>query len=75
MKRNMVCLDGSRNFLRGMNEGIKLRKISNVVIGGIHSFTRHGIFTVVHSPNIKDEEWTNEVKGIMYTARKKLEQK
>jgi len=75
MKQIMVWLDGSKNFLRGMNEGIKLAKISNAVIVGIHSFTRHEIFTAVHSPKIKEEEWTNEVKGIRYTARKKVEQK
>jgi nucleotide-binding universal stress UspA family protein len=75
MKRIMVCLDGSKNSLRGLDEGIKLAKISNAVIIGIHSFTRHGIFTAVHSPKVKEEEWTNEVKGIMYTARKKAEQK
>jgi hypothetical protein len=57
-----------------LNEGIKLVKISNAVIVGIRSFTRPGIFTTVHSPKIKEEEWTNEVKGIMYTA-KKVEQK
>ncbi len=65
MKRIMVCLDGSKNSLRGLNEGIKLAKISNAVIIGIHSFTRHGIFTAVHSPKVKEEKWTNEVKGIM----------
>ena len=75
MKNNriMVCLDGSKNSVRGLDTAISFAKQSNAEVIGVHSFTRHGIFTAVHTPRIKEEEWTNEVKGIMHIAQKKVE--
>lgn len=69
----MVCLDGSKNSLRGLDAAILFAKQSNAEIIGVYSFTRHGIFTAVHTPKIKENEWTNETRGIIHTAQKKVE--
>lgn len=69
----MVCLDGSKNSLRGLDTAILFAKQSNAEIIGVYSFTRYGLFTAVHTPKIKEEEWTNEAKGIMHTAQAKVE--
>ena len=69
----MVCLDGSKNSLRGLDTAILFAKQSDAMIVGIYSDTRHGAFTAVHTPKIKEEEWTNETRGIMSIAEKKVE--
>ena len=73
IKRIMVCLDGSKNSLRGLDTAILFANQSNAEIIGVYSFTRYGLFTAVHTPKIKEEEWTNEAKGIMHTAQAKVE--
>ncbi|HSB84355.1 MAG TPA: universal stress protein [Nitrosarchaeum sp.] len=72
-KRIMVCLDGSKHSLKGLDTAISFAKQTSSVISGVHSDTTHGLFTAVHTPKIKEEKWTNEIKGIMETARKKVE--
>jgi len=72
-KRIMVCLDGSKHSLKGLDTAILFAKQTSSVISGVHSDTTHGLFTAVHTPKIKEEKWTNEIKGIMETARKKVE--
>ncbi len=73
--RIMVGLDGSKNSLRGLDRAIILAKQANAKIIGVHSDTRHGLFTAVHLPRIKEEKWTNEARGIISKARKKAENK
>ncbi|MGD2106438.1 MAG: universal stress protein [Nitrosopumilaceae archaeon] len=73
VKRIMVCLDGSKHSLRGLNTAILLAKQSDATIVGIHSFTKHGAFTAVHTPKIKEDDWTNEIRGIMHVAKNKVE--
>lgn len=73
IKRIMVCLDGSKHSLRGLETAITFAKQINAVIVGVHSDTTHGLFTAVHTPKIKEEKWSNKMKGIIGTARKKVE--
>ena len=75
LKRIMVCLDGSKNSLRGLDRAMFLAEQTDAKIIGVHSDTRHGLFTAVHLPKIKEEKWTNEARGIISKARKKTEKK
>ena len=73
VKRIMVCLDGSKNSLRGLDTAISLAKQSNAKIIGVHSETTHGLFTAVHTPKIREEKWSDEIRGILSKASKKTE--
>ena len=73
VKRILVCLDGSKSSLRGLNTAILLAKQSDAVVVGIHSHTRHGSYVAVHTPKIKEKDWTNEIRGIMHVAKTKVE--
>ena len=72
-KRIMVCLDGSKNSLRGLDAAISLAKQSNATLVGIHSVTKFSPFIAVHTPKIPESDWSNEVRGIIGTAKKKAE--
>ena len=69
----MVCLDGSKNSLRGLNAAISFAKQSKATLVGIHSVTKFSPFTAVHTPKIPESDWSNEVRGIIETAEKKAE--
>lgn len=69
----MVCLDGSKHSLKGLNTAIAFAKQTNAKIVGVHSDTTHGLFTAVHAPKIKEAKWSNEMKSIIQTAKKKVE--
>ena len=73
IKRIMVCLDGSKNSLRGLDSSISLAKQSNATIVGIHSITQFSPFTAVHTPQIKESYWSKEVRGLIGVAKKKVE--
>ena len=73
VKRIMTCLDGSKHSLKGLDTAISFAKQTSSIIVGIHSDTTHGLFTAVHTPRIKESKWSNEIKGIIETARKKVE--
>lgn len=73
VKRIMVCLDGSKNSLRGLYTAISLAKQSNATLVLIHSITKFSPFTAVHTPKIPESDWSNEVRGIIGTAEKKAE--
>lgn len=73
VKRIMVCLDGSKNSLRGLDAAISLAKQSNATLVGIHSVTKFSPFIAVHTPKIPESDWSNEVRGIIGTAKKKAE--
>ena len=72
-KRIMVCLDGSKNSLRGLDKAISFAKESNAVIIGVHSDTSFSAFSAVRAPILPKKKWTNEVRGIMSVAQKKVE--
>jgi nucleotide-binding universal stress UspA family protein len=73
VKRIMMCLDGSKHSLKGLETAIAFAKQTNAVILGIHIDTTHGLFTAVHTPKMKQEKWTNTMKGTIKTARNKVE--
>jgi nucleotide-binding universal stress UspA family protein len=73
VKRIMVCLDGSKNSLRGLDTAIYFAKQSSATLVGIHSVTKFGLFTAVYTPKIPEKKWSNEVRGIIGVAKKKAE--
>ena len=71
LKRIMVCLDGSKNSLKGLDTAISLAKQTKATLVGVHIDTRFGLFTAVHGPQIKEKEWSNKARGIIEKAKKK----
>ena len=72
-KRIMVCLDGSKHSLRGLDAAILSAKQSDSTIIGVHSDTSFSAFSAVRAPILPEKKWTNEVQGIMHVAQKKVE--
>ena len=72
-KRIMVCLDGSKNSLRGLDAAILSAKQSDATIIGVHSDTSFSVFSAVRAPLLPEEKWANDVKRLMSTAEKKVE--
>ncbi|MDH5658866.1 MAG: universal stress protein [Nitrosopumilus sp.] len=71
--RIMVCLDGSKHSLRGLDVAILLAKQSDALIIGVHSDTIFSAFSAVRAPILPEKKWTNEAKGIIRDAQKKVE--
>ena len=69
----MVCLDGSKNSLRGLDAAILSAKQSDATIIGVHSDTSFSAFSAVRAPLLPEEKWTNDVRRLMGTAEKKIE--
>lgn len=69
----MVCLDGSKNSLRGLDTAILFAKQSDATIIGVHSDTSFSAFSAVRAPILPEKKWTNEVQGIIHVAQKKVE--
>lgn len=74
-KRIMVCLDGSKNSLRGLDKVILFAKQSDAIIIGVHSDTSFSAFSAVRAPLLPEEKWANDVRRLMSTAEKKAEKK
>jgi len=72
-ERIMVCLDGSKHSLRGLDAAILSAKQSDAIIIGVHSDTSFSAFSAVRAPILPEKKWTNEVQGIMHVAQKKAE--
>ena len=72
-QRIMVCLDGSKNSLRGLDKAIMYAKSAGATIVGVYSDTKHGLFTAVHTPKINEKKWTSEMRKIMHIAQEKAE--
>ena len=72
-KRIMVCLDGSKHSLRGLDAAILSAKQSDAIIIGVHSDTSFSAFSAVRAPILPEKKWTNEVQGIIHVAQKKVE--
>ena len=68
----MVCLDGSKNSLRGLDAAIQLAKESDGMIIGVHSDTSFSAFSAVRAPILPKKKWKNKVVGLMHNAQKKL---
>jgi len=73
LKKIMVCLDGSKNSLRGLDKAISFAKQSDSIIIGVHSDTSFSAFSAVRAPLLPKKKWANKVKGIMSVAQKKVE--
>ncbi|MEK0360548.1 MAG: universal stress protein [Nitrosopumilus sp.] len=73
LKKIMVCLDGSKNSLRGLDTAILFAKQSDAMILGVHIDTNFSVFSTVHLPILPEEKWKNKVRGLMYVAKKKVE--
>ena len=69
----MVCLDGSKNSLRGLDKAILFAKQSNATIIGVHSDTSFSAFSAVRAPLLPEEKWANDIRRLMNTAQKKAE--
>ena len=69
-KRIMVCLDGSKNSLRGLDAALKFAKQSDAVVIGVHSDTSFSAFSAVRTPILPEEKWKNEATGLMHVAQK-----
>jgi nucleotide-binding universal stress UspA family protein len=74
-KKIMVCLDGSKNSLRGLDKAILFAKQSNAIILGVHSDTSFSAFSAVRAPLLPDKKWKKEAKSLMSVAKKKVEKK
>ena len=72
-KKIMVCLDGSKHSLRGLDAAILSAKQSDATIIGVHSDTSFSAFSAVRAPILPEKKWTNEVQGIMHVAQKRAE--
>ncbi len=73
IKRIMVCLDGSKSSLRGLDAAIQFAKQSGATVVGVHSDTSFSAFSAVRTPILPKKKWTNKVVGLMHTAQKKVE--
>ena len=72
-KQIMVCLDGSKNSLRGLQTAITIAKQSDSVIVGVHSDTSFSAFSAVRAPLLPEKKWKKESKKLMQIAKKKVE--
>ena len=72
-KRIMVCLDGSKNSLRGLDKAILFAKQSDTALLGVHSDTSFSAFSAVRAPILPVKKWKKEAKKLMNIAKKKIE--
>jgi len=72
-KTIMVCLDGSKNSLRGLDKAISFAKQSDAVVLGVHSDTSFSAFSAVRAPILPEKKWKKEVSELMNVAKKKVE--
>ena len=72
-KRIMVCLDGSKNSLRGLDAAILFAKQSDAIILGVHSDTSFSAFSAVRAPILPEKKWKKVVRKLIQIAKKKVE--
>ena len=72
VKRIMVCLDGSKNSIKGLQTAISFAKQANSTIVGVYSVTKFGLYTAVHVPKLKESQWPHDARGIIEAAKKKV---
>ena len=72
-KRIMVCLDGSKNSLRGSDKAILFAKQSDSLIIGVHSDTSFSAFSAVRAPILPEKKWKKGAKALMSIAKRKVE--
>jgi len=69
----MVCLDGSKNSLRGLDAAILFAKQSDAIILGVHSDTSFSAFSAVRAPILPEKKWKKVVRKLIQIAKKKVE--
>jgi len=69
----MVCLDGSKNSLRGLDKAILFAKQSDATIIGVHSDTSFSAFSAVRAPILPEKKWKKKAREIMNIVKKKTE--
>jgi nucleotide-binding universal stress UspA family protein len=69
----MVCLDGSKNSLRGLDKAISFAKQSDATIIGVHSDTSFSAFSAVRAPILPEKKWKKKAREIMNIVKKKTE--
>ena len=72
-KRIMVCLDGSKNSLRGLDKAILFAKQSDAMILGVHSDTSFSAFSAVRAPILPVKKWKKEARALIQIAMKRVE--
>ena len=72
-KKIMVCLDGSKNSLRGLDKAISFAKQSDATIIGVHSDTSFSAFSAVRAPILPEKRWKKDSRKIIQGAMKKVE--
>jgi hypothetical protein len=65
-----MSLDGSKNSLHRLDTAISFAKESDAMIVGVHSDTSYSEFSAGRTSKLKEEKWTNEIKGLMHVAQK-----
>ncbi len=73
LKNIMVCLDGSKNSLRGLDTAILFAKQSDAIILGVHSDTSFSAFSAVRAPILPETKWKKGAKALMNVAKRKVE--
>ena len=73
LKKIMVCLDGSKNSIRGLDKAILFAKQSDAIIIGVHSDTSFSAFSAVRAPILPEKKWKKEAKALMNVAKRKVE--
>ncbi len=73
LQKIMVCLDGSKNSLRGLDKAILFAKQSDAMILGVHSDTSFSAFSAVRAPILPVEKWKKEAEALMNVAKRKVE--
>jgi len=69
----MVCLDGSKNSIRGLDKAILFAKQSDAMILGVHSDTSFSAFSAVRAPILPEKKWKKEAKALIRAAKNKVE--
>jgi len=75
IKRIMVCLDGSKNSLKGLDTAVSIAEQTGSTLVCVYVITTFGAFTAVHTPKISEGGWPDEARGIIEKARKIVGQK
>jgi nucleotide-binding universal stress UspA family protein len=71
----MVCLDGSKNSLRGLDKAILFASQTEAMILGVHSDTSFSAFSAVRAPILPEKKWKKKAKELISVAKKKVEKK
>ena len=68
----MICLDGSKNSMRGLDKAILFAKQSDAMIIGVHSDTSFSAFSAVRAPILPEKKWKKKIRELIQVAEKKV---